>query len=171
MKSPVSKSSSESDEGVWSPSGHKQGGKSDSDFSDADLSWFLILVAIATQRSNVHLLGLSLKSLFVFADRFHDLRIEEDEEGEGDAVWGEEDGADEEPSRGILSHVIERASGQESLWKYSDQIFNFNSLANFLNPLLLTWYESSPNAQEWHDGEGSSPQPDTQNHHHNLLAG
>lgn len=53
----------------------------------------------------------------MFADVFHDLRIEEDQQRQRNDVGIEEDGADEKFSRRVLSHVVEAASRQETLCK------------------------------------------------------
>ena len=93
--SPVSESGSEGNKCVWSPSSNEQCGESDSNFSDADLGRFLVLIAVATQGWNVHLLGLGLEAFLVFADRFDNLWVVIDQERKRDTIWIEENGANE----------------------------------------------------------------------------
>ena len=76
------------DDGEWSPCSHPEGNVHDGDLSDADLGRDMLLVAVASQRSDVHFLGLGTEFFFVFENSLNDRVVAAGDDGDGHDVVG-----------------------------------------------------------------------------------
>ena len=79
----ISPCSHHADDGEWSPCSHPEGNVHDGDLSDADLGRDLLLVAVASQRSDVHFLGLGTEFFFVFENSLNDRVVAAGDDGDG----------------------------------------------------------------------------------------
>lgn len=99
------------DDGERSPCNGPQRNVDDGHFGNTDLSRSALLIGVATQRSDVHFLGLLTKFIFVFEDSPDDSGVSPNDDGQRDQVV-----KDAQQQDGILvgvrlCDVIVRAAG------------------------------------------------------------
>jgi hypothetical protein len=90
------------DDGKRGPCGQPHRHVHDGDLGNADLSRDLLLIVVAAERSNVHLLGLSAELLLVLEDGVDDEVVAAGDDGDGENIVG--DGSSHDV--GLVVHVL-----------------------------------------------------------------
>jgi hypothetical protein len=102
----ITPGSHDTDDGKRGPCGQPHRHVHDGDLGNADLSRDLLLIVVAAERSNVHLLGLSAELFFVFEDGVDDEIVAAGDDGNWENVISESGSQDVALVVHVLGNVI-----------------------------------------------------------------